>query len=35
MIYGIVAAVVVVIVLLIDRLGDNLRTIIDPYSAQQ
>jgi len=28
-------ALLVVIVLLIDRLGDNLRTIIDPYSAQQ
>ena len=27
-------AVLVAIVLLIDRLGDNLKTIIDPYSAQ-
>ena len=25
----------VVIVLLVDRLGDNLRMIIDPYSAQE
>ena len=25
----------VLIVLLVDRLGDNLRMIIDPYSAQE
>ena len=27
-------AVLVAVVLLIDRLGDNLKTILDPYSAQ-
>ena len=27
--------VMVLIVLLVDRLGDNLRMIIDPYSAQE
>jgi peptide/nickel transport system permease protein len=25
----------VLIVLLVDKLGDNLRTILDPYSAQE
>jgi len=25
----------VLIVLLVDRLGDNLRMVIDPYSAQE
>ena len=30
-----VGLLLVLIVLLVDRLGDNLRMIIDPYSAQE
>ena len=32
---GFVVVFLVLIVLMVDKLGDNLRMIIDPYSAQE